>query len=188
MRMLLKSKDIAYVSVMTAMAVLLLIVSCYIESSTLFFLAAASFLTGVVEQKLGIIPAIFQLICTAALGLLLTPQKLYCVTYMCFGIYVLLSEYIEIQRKKNDKALIIKFAWIVKGFVFEIMLVLTLIIYDYFIGISTMISEGVLTFTGAGILLWIILIVIAQLLWIAFDRAYIFFMKKYGRLLRTKES
>ena len=103
--MLLKSKDIAYVSVVTAMAVLLLIVSCYIESSTLFFLAAASFLTGVVEQKLGIIPAVFQLICTAALGLLLTPQKLYCVTYMCFGIYVLLSEYIEIQRKKNDKGI-----------------------------------------------------------------------------------
>lgn len=188
MRMLLKSKDIAYVSVMTAMAVLLLIVSCYIESSTLFFLAAASFLTGVVEQKLGIIPAVFQLICTAALGVLLTPQKLYCGTYMCLGIYVALSEYIEIQRKKNDKAPIVKLAWFVKGLVFEIMLVLTLIVYDYFIGLSTMITKEVLSFTGSGIMLWIILIVIAQILWLVFDRAFIYFMKKYWRLLRTKES
>ena len=107
---------------------------------------------------------------------------------MCLGIYVAWSEYIEIQRKKKDKALIVKLAWFVKGLVFEIMLVLTLIVYDYFIGLSTMITKEVLSFTGSGIMLWIILIVIAQILWLVFDRAFIYFMKKYGRILRTKES
>lgn len=186
--MLLRTNDIAYVSIMTAMSVLLLIISGYIETSTLFFLAAASFLTGVVEHYYGIVPAVLHLLCTVVLGVFIAPQKLYCMTFLCFGIYVIIVEYIEQYRKKHVYGWIIRLTWVIKGCVFETMLALILILYEYFIGISTMISDDVLEYTGSGVILWVIIIACSQILWIVFDRAYIYFMRKYGKLLRTKES
>lgn len=57
MHMLLKSKEIAFTGVMMALGVLLVTLGGYFEGSTLFFLAAASFLTGVVFRSISLTAA-----------------------------------------------------------------------------------------------------------------------------------
>ena len=186
--MLLKSKDIAYVSVMTAISVLILVISGYIESSTLFFLAAAAFLTGVVEDRLGVIPAVFHVLCTVIIGLIMSPQKLYCITYTCFGVYVIVAEYIEEYRKKGKNGWLLRLSWFIKCCVFEVMLFVIIAVYGQLAGISALFPEKLTHYPGSDTILMIVLILVAQAAWIVFDRAYVYFMKRYGRKLSTKGS
>ena len=76
MHMLLKSKEIAFVGILMAIGVILVTVGGYFEGSTLFFLAAASYLTGIVQRNLSVAAAAAFLAGTTLLSFFLAPQKL----------------------------------------------------------------------------------------------------------------
>ena len=78
-----------------AFAVLLIVLGGYLETSTIFLLAAASFLAGVVERNFSVFISILFLIGTILLSFFLAPQKLYVATFTAFAMYILLAEYFE---------------------------------------------------------------------------------------------
>jgi len=164
-----KSGELAFTGIMTAFSVLLIMLGCYIDSSTLFFLAAGAFLTGVVEYNCSFIPGIMHTAASFAVGILLAPQKLYCLTFLCFSIYILIAEYLEAARFKGKIGT--KLLWMIKFMVFEVLFLTVFFVYNYFIGFGDM-------------LIILGIIVGAQVFWIIYDRAYVMFQRKYGYIFR----
>lgn len=80
----IRSKEIAYMGMLMAVAIVFILIGCYFDVSTIFFLAAASFLAGCVERNLSLVKAMIFVIGTTIIGLILSPQKLYLVTFFGF--------------------------------------------------------------------------------------------------------
>ena len=93
----LKSKQVAWCGIIMAFTVILQIASGIIETSSLFLLAAASFLAGCVERKFGTVTALGFSIGAFILGVILAPQKLYCFTF----VFMFLSQ--SISDKKTGR-------------------------------------------------------------------------------------
>ena len=77
-----------------AFAVVLIILSGILDFNTLFFLAAAAFLIGVIVKEFDLRYGFAFFLGCLVLGGLLATQKLYCITYAMMGIYVLGVEYL----------------------------------------------------------------------------------------------
>ena len=77
-----------------AFDVVLIILSSVLDFNTLFFLAAAAFLIGVIVREYDLRYGLAFFLGCLILGTLLAPQKLYCITYAMMGIYVLGVEYL----------------------------------------------------------------------------------------------
>lgn len=63
-----------------------------IESNTLFLLAAASYMVGIVIRELGRPLGGAFYLAGVLLGILITPNKLYVLSYGVMGLYILLRE------------------------------------------------------------------------------------------------
>ena len=86
------ARKIALSGVLAAFAVVLIVLGSIFETSTLFLLAAAAFCVGIVVREWRIAyGAAFLTACTL-LGVIVSPQKMYCVTFAAMGIYLLLAE------------------------------------------------------------------------------------------------
>lgn len=85
-------KKMAVSGLLMAFSVVMIILSGVLDFNTLFFLAAAAFCVGIIireyDMRLGAAFYAGSLI----LGVLLAPQKLYCITYAMMGAYVVLVE------------------------------------------------------------------------------------------------
>ena len=75
----LNTKKIAFAGVM-------------LETNTLFLLAAASFFVGIVIQEFGLKSGAGFLLAGILLGIFLSPNKLYVVSYAFMGFYILIIE------------------------------------------------------------------------------------------------
>lgn len=87
-----KSKRIAVLGLLLAIAVIMIILSGVIETSTLFFLAGASFCVGIAIREYGLQMGISFYLASLVLGFLLAPNKIYCITYSIMALYILFSE------------------------------------------------------------------------------------------------
>lgn len=87
-----KSKKIAVLGLLLAIAVIMIVLSGTIEMNTLFFLAGASFCVGIAVREYGIQMGIAFFLASVILGFLLAPNKIYCITYTIMSLYILLSE------------------------------------------------------------------------------------------------
>lgn len=181
--MLLKSKDVAFTGVMMALGVLLVTLGGYFEGSTLFFLAAASFLAGVVYRSISVAASLSFIVGTTLLGLILAPQKLYLATFLAFCVYVIAAECLEkvwTEGKFSGKKSSI---WVMKAFLYHILLGISVFLVQKFFGLEVLFSKGVFSKLGEyHILLIFALIVAAELVWLVFDRAYFYFQGKYGHV------
>ena len=181
MHMLLKSKDIAFVGILMAIGVILVTLGGYLEGSTLFFLAAASFLTGIVQRNLSVTASAAFLAGTTLLSFFLAPQKLYCATFLGFGLYILLAEYLEKLAEKGKKR---AFVWIFKAILFHGLFALALFVTEKIFGLEILFSGKVFSFLQEyKFFFWIVVIACAEIFWIVFDRAYFYFQNRYGRLV-----
>jgi len=175
--MLLKSKDIAFVGILMAIGVILVTIGGYWEGSTLFFLAAASFLTGIVQRNLSVAASAAFLAGTTLLSFFLAPQKLYCATFLAFGIYILLAEYVEKGKKRA-------FVWIFKAMLFHGLFALALFATEKLFGLEILFGGKVFSLLQKyQFFFWIVVIACAEIFWIVFDRAYFYFQNRYGRLV-----
>lgn len=87
-------KRTAVSGLLMALSVVLIILSGIFDFNTLFFLAAAAFLVGVIVREYGVGAGAAFFAGCLLLGFILAPQKLYCVTYAMMGIYVLAVEFL----------------------------------------------------------------------------------------------
>ena len=90
----LNTKKIAFAGVMLALTEVGIALGSVIETNTLFLLAAASFFVGIVIQEFGLKSGAGFLLAGILLAILLSPNKLYVVSYAFMGFYILNWDYI----------------------------------------------------------------------------------------------
>lgn len=184
----LKSKQVAWCGIIMAIAVILQVSAGIIETSSFFLLAAASFLAGCVQRKFGLKISIAFSIGAFILGIILAPQKLYCFTFAGFCVYVLLAEYFRKKRHSymdNDKIIKMSTEYIIKGVIYHIILAAALFISFNITGLDIIFSKELLQrIKGMSLPVMIIAaILLAEALWLIFDKAYIFFQERYGYIV-----
>lgn len=181
--MLLKSRDIAFTGVLMGIGVLLVALGGYFEGSTLFFLAAASFLTGVVQRNISTPAAAAFLAGTTLLSFFLTPQKLYCATFFSFGIYVLLAECLEKAWANAGRGKKRAAVWAGKAVIYHVLLGIIFYLSQKLLGWEALFQGKLfLALKEHRILFWVVVLLCAEGLWIVFDRAYFYFQNRYGGL------
>ncbi len=160
----INSKKIAMGGALMALAVLCIALSGVLEFNTLFLLAAASFLVGVMIREGGLAAGLAFYAGTVVLGFLLAPHKLYCVTFAAMGFYILGCEWmfrLAGRREKGGGAF-----WLIGKFaIFNLLYLPALFLFPRLI-----FAEGI---RGA----WLLAAVAAgqALFWI-YDRAYEYFL------------
>jgi hypothetical protein len=161
----LGAKKLAFLGLLAAITVVLIILSGVFDFNTLFLLAAASFCVGIAFRETGIRIAAGFCMASIILGLLLAPNKFHCITFAAMGIYLLASEYsydrlVKLKNQQHRKRLL----WIVKYLIFNIMYIPSLIF------LPRLFYEGKVS---QSILL--ILIVAGQAGLFIYDMAYVYF-------------
>ena len=130
MLMHVRAKKIATAGLLAAMAVVLLILAAVVETSSLFFIATASFCVGIVVRKWGVRYGAAFLVASASVGFLAAPNKMYCLTFVGMGIYLLGSELIwrlvaSSEKLKHRRTML----WIGKYVLFNAMYLPVLIFF-----------------------------------------------------------
>ena len=193
MQLHVKSKQVAWCGIIMAITVILQIFAGIIETSSLFLLAAASFLTGCVERKFGIKTAVCFSIGAFLLGFILAPQKLYCFTFVGFCIYVLVTEFFRGKSLTDSTFSILKkhgTQYLIKGILYHFLLIVALFMSFKITGMEIIFSADfmdrlknmpVFVIAAVGIFG-------AEVLWLVFDKAYIFFQERYGIIVCGREN
>jgi hypothetical protein len=161
----LGAKKIAFLGLLMAIAVVLIILSGVFDFNTLFLLAAASFCVGIAFRETGIRVASGFCLASILLGLLLAPNKFYCITFAAMGIYLLGSEYcydklMHIKNQHHRKRIL----WVAKYAIFNVMYIPSLIFLPklFYTGeINQRFLLGLVIIGQAGILIY--------------DMAYVYF-------------
>ena len=188
MRMHLESRDIARTGLMIALGVVLIVLGGYISTTTLFFLAASAFLAGVMEGNFSLGMGVLYLVGTALLGLFLTPQKLHIATFSAMGLYVLAAEWFEKRTSGEGRAFNPMVVWGCKFLLYHLLLALALVAFQALYGLEVVFMGGLPgKLSGEpGILVWLAAVLMAEVLWLVFDRAYLFFRRRYGHIFLYK--
>ena len=197
MQLHLRSGHIAWCGVIMAISVILQISAGVIETSSFFLLAAASFLTGCIERKCGIKMAAVFSVGAVILGFILAPQKLYCFTYAGFCVYVLVAEYFRRKKElcqnselKRNLTYDLRVQYIIKGILYHILLIVAVFISVKIGGFEFIFSNEFIEKIKTTPLYIIIIagIIAVELLWLIFDKAYIFFQERYGIIVCGREN
>ncbi len=170
------TRKMAVSGLLMAFAVVLIILSGILDFNTLFFLAAAAFLIGVIVREFDLRYGLAFFLGCLILGGLLAPQKLYCITYAMMGSYVLGVEFLwhflgDHPGWKNRRLLLI----LGKLIIFNLMYLPALFLFPK------------LLFAGeiSGILL-LVFVVGGQVALFLFDQAYDYFLIRLWEQVREK--
>lgn len=179
--MFLRPKELAVTGAFMAIGVILLLLGGYFEGSTLFFLAAASFLAGILQRGISPSASITFLVGTVLLGFFLAPQKLYCVTFAVFGIYVIAAELLESNAARGKFPQKRLWVWIGKAVVFHGLLILSFCILQQLFGWEQLFKGKLFSGLQANTVLFFGVILLgAEVFWIVFDKAYFYVQNRYG--------
>lgn len=163
--MLLNTRKLAFLGLLLALDVILIVLSGVIEMNTLFLLAAASFCVGIAIRESGKRIGFGFYLASILLGLILTPNKLYCITYAAFGLYLVIVEntYDKLTsvKERSNRRLIF---WVVKYAAFNLMFLPILIF------LPKLIYQGAIK-----PVLFALLILAGQVALFIFDKAYEYF-------------
>ncbi len=189
MRMHLKSREIAFAGLMMALGVVLILLGGYIGTATLFFLAASAFLAGVMERNFSLGMGALYLAGAGLLGFFLSPRKLHVATFAAMGIYVLVAEWFEKRCFSDKKPISPVLAWAVKFLVYQFLLAVALGAMEGLMGIDQILTGGIFDSLSqkSGVLSYLVLILMAEILWLVFDRAYLFFRRTYGNIFHIPQ-
>lgn len=165
--MLLNAKKLAFLGLLLAFDVLMIILSGILEFNTLFLLAAASFCVGIAIRETGLRFGFGFYLAAILLGLILAPNKFYCITYAAMGMYIVIFEYsydklINVRTGSNR----MKLLWIVKYITFNVMYIPMLIFLPH------LVYGGRLNFS-----IYAVLAVAGQIALYVYDGAYVYFQR-----------
>ena len=163
------ARKMAFLGLLMALVVVLVILGGVIEMSTLFFLALASFFTGIVIVEYGISIGAAFLAGSVLLSFFLSFNKLYAFTYGGMALYLLLKEFvwIKILKTKVSKRNTILLS-VVKFLIFNAMYIPVLVFIP-----SLVITKAMDPYLLIG------LIVAGQVLLVIYDRAFDYFIGRY---------
>jgi len=171
-----KAKRVATAGLLVALSVVFLILSSIIESSSLFFIVAAAFCVGIAIREWGRLWGLGFLIASEALGFLLAPNKIYCITFAAVSIYILLYECLwrwlaDSENVRNRNV----WLWVGRYLIFNLLYVPTLLL-----------APGLL-FVGKvnGIFIFVMLL-LGQVALPVFDLAYRYFQSHIWGKMRVK--
>lgn len=169
------AKKVATAGLLVAFTILMMLLSSVIETNSLFFIGAASFCVGIAIREWGSLWGLAFLIASILLNLMLTPNKLYCITFGGMGLYIWLYEklwnFIAERKKLNRRTLVL---WIGKILLFNLLYVPALFLM----------SE--LLFTGkVNGLFIVVFLFVGQAVFLVYDVAYRYFHSQiWGKLRR----
>jgi hypothetical protein len=174
--MLLNAKKMAFLGLLLAITVLLIILSGVFEFNTLFLLAASSFGVGIAIRETNIRFGAGFYIAALLLSAILAPNKLYCITFSAMGLYIVLREYIfdkltYVKWKINRKTLY----WVLKYCIFNLMFL------PLFIFLPKLIYQGELTLA-----IYVLVMIAGQAAFLVYDMAYDYFQKNIWGKYRNK--
>lgn len=171
-----KAKQVAFLGLLAAIVSVLIVMASVIETNTLFLLAAAAFLVGVAICEFGIRIGTGFFIACILLGLLLSPNKLYVLTYAGFSFYILWDEvlYTILARAFFQKYRKILF-FVAKLVVFNMLYLPMLFLFPKILFTGEI---NPLVLTG--------LIIAGQFGWFVYDKAYEFFQRKIWKKIRSR--
>ena len=163
----LNTKRLAFLSLLLAVTVLLVILSGVLEFNTLFLLAAASFCVGIAIRESNLRYGVGFYIAAVLLSLILAPNKFYCITFSAMGLYIIVAEFsydkmLLIKSVKNRKMIL----WLIKYVTFNAMYLAILLILPSLI-YSGNIKPEILA----------VLILVGQIVLYVYDRAYYYVQK-----------
>lgn len=170
------ARKIAVAGLLAAFTVVMLILSSTIETSSLFFIAAASFCVGIAIREWGVGFGFGFLIASVILNFLLAPNKLYCITFAGMGVYLVLSEWLweKLAASLTTSHRNLKL-WIGKYVIFNLIYIPVLILMPSLIFTKEVTGIIAVAFWAIGqIALWV------------YDRAYLYFQGCIWGKLRIK--
>lgn len=163
--MYVKARKIAISGLLAAFSVLLILLSAVIETNTLFLLCGAAFCVGIAIREWGIrYGAAFLAACTL-LGVMIAPNKIYCMTFAMMGLYLWLTENLWNFIANSKKLKYRTFAlWSGKYIIFNLIYIpLMIFVPQLFIAKKL---EGIL---------WLAVWAAGQIGVLVFDKAYAYF-------------
>lgn len=168
---LTRIKDYVFAAMLAAASVVILILgSLVLTRATFFCIALASYLIGICANKCGFLIATIQLSSVTVLDVLLNPDKVQWITYLLFGIYIILVELtFKKWNKETEKKKKLFSQYFINFILFNILFV-PCVIFFFDIMFGDSFSVGVFdvgSYQGR-MLLWFI----AQVVWLIYDLGY----------------
>lgn len=117
-----KAKKTAFGGLCLAFTISSMLLGGVIETNTLFFLATASYLEGIMIRETGLRTGAAFYIAAVVLGFFMVPDKFYVLTYGAMAFYILLIEYAwtkmgKLPARFQNHVIF----WIIKYLVFNLM-------------------------------------------------------------------
>lgn len=170
------AKRIAYAGVLAALSAVLIFMSTVIETSSLFFIAAASFCVGISIREWGIRFGIGFWIASSAVNFIVCPNKFYCATYAAMGLYLLfgewLWEWIADRKVMKHRKLTL---WGGKYLIFNCVYIPALLFFSDLLFVRKV--EGII---------WLLIFVAGQIGLFLYDCAYRYFQSTIWGKMRSK--
>lgn len=170
------TKKIAISGLLAAFSAVMLVLSSIIESSTLFFISAASFTVGITIREWGVRFGVGYLVASILINLIIAPNKFYCITYAAMGLYILLTEHLwERIAESGYLSHRMTLLWTGKYLIFNAMFIPAVV----FLG--EMLLSGRIQTLGT-----VVVIVIGQPILFIYDYAYRYFQSAIWGRIRIK--
>lgn len=170
------AKIVALGGLMLAFTEVCIFLGSVIESNTLFLLAAAAFLVGIMIREAGLKAGGSFYLAGVLLGVMISPNKFYVLSYAGMGLYILLRECAwERLEKASEKANRMQKFWLMKLVTFN-LIYLTGIALEWEILVSRKMSWQLV----GGI------IVVGQIGFLIYDMAYEYVQRQIWSKLRNR--
>lgn len=168
------AKKMAFLGLLLAVAMILTLIGGYFEPSTLFFMAAAAFCSGIAVRECGRYLGAAFVIAGILLAFFLAPNKMYIITYGGMSIYIYFREFafdtIADVKKINHRTAVF---WGVRYILFNLMFIPAILI------LPRLFYPG-----DMSLILRIVIILGAQVVLYIYDRAYEYFQAVLWNRLR----
>ncbi|WP_099468109.1 hypothetical protein [Konateibacter massiliensis] len=171
-----KAKQVAFLGLLAALVALLIIFASVIETNTLFLLAAAAFIVGIAIREFGLRLGGGFFVACILLGFLLSPNKLYVLTYAGLSLYIVwdeaayrLLEKIDVKKHKKTLFFALKFVF------FNLLYIPALLLFPQLLFPQGIGTNVLLLFLAGG-----------QLGWFIYDKAYRYFQTVIWGKMRAR--
>lgn len=160
--MYVSAKKMAFLGLLLAISVVLVILSGILEFNTLFLLAAASFGIGIAIRECGLRLGLGFFIGSSILSFLIAPNKFYCITFTAMSLYILINEFAweKLTKLKNRNLAL----WVIRYMVFNVIYLPLVFLMPH------LFYQGTIN-----IKILILLIVGGQIAILIYDKAYTYF-------------
>lgn len=174
--MLINAKTVAFGGLMLALTEVCIALGSVIETNTLFLLAAASYLVGIVIRETNLRIGSGFWLAGVLLGVLIAPNKFYVFSYAAMGLYILLIE-IAWNRigKMQEEAPRMKVFWCVKFLIFNLIYITTLFVGKELLFVGDISWKAIILFLIAG-----------QIALIIYDKAYEYVQRQIWSKVRGR--